>query len=126
MLGGAVHISGRRLYDILLVNIYSGGGEFLILKYDQLVHAYCYFAIAILVYYALKKYFKKDNEIPLMIFTILAAIGIGLLNEVVEFGMVLFADASEAVGGYYNTALDLVFNLIGAVFGAIFSSKFLD
>ena len=125
MLGGSVYIHGTRLYDLVLVPIFNGGGEFVILKYDQLIHAYCYVAFAVLVYFMLKKHFKKGQTKALIIFTILAAVGIGLINEVIEFGMVVFADAAEAVGGYYNTALDLVFNLIGAIIGA-FLAKGLD
>lgn len=123
ILGGAAYIRGVRLYDIILIPIFNGGGEFVILKYDQLIHAYCYVVFAILVYFILKKHFKKDQGKALVVFTILASVGIGLLNEVIEFGMVVFANAGEAVGGDYNTALDLVFNLVGAVIGAIWVRK---
>ncbi len=120
MAGGLIKISGTRLYDLMLINIL--GDPFFILKYDQVIHAYCYFAISVLVYFALKKYFNKSKS-ALLVFATLSALGIGLLNEVIEFGMVIFADAADAVGGYYNTALDLVFNLIGAVLGPIFAKK---
>jgi len=126
MLGGSVYLGGVRLYDLVLFNIFNGGGEFVILKYDQFVHAYCYFAISILVYFMLKKHMKLRQTKTLVIFAILAAIGVGLLNEVIEFFMVVFADAAEAVGGYYNTALDLVFNLIGGIIGAFFAKTVLD
>jgi len=119
-LGGAVYIGGTKLYDLLLINIFNGSGispEFIMLKYDQLVHAYCYFAFSIIIYFILKKHMKSKQGPALVVFTILSAIGIGLLNEIIEFGMVIFADAAAAVGGYYNTALDLVFNLIGAIVG---------
>ncbi len=119
-LGGAVHINGTRLYDIILIPILAD--PFFILKYDQLIHAYTYFAISILVFFMLKKHFREGQKKSLIFFAILSAIGIGLLNEVVEFGMVIFADAADAVGGYYNTALDLVFNLIGAIAGVWFVS----
>jgi len=119
MAGGLIKINSIRLYDLILIDIL--GSPYFILKYDQVIHAYCYFAISILVYFALKKYTK--NKKALIVFSILSALGIGLLNEVIEFGMVIFADASEAVGDYYNTALDLVFNLIGSVFGAFFANK---
>ena len=123
MAGGLMYFEGVRLYDLVLINIL--GDPYFILKYDQVIHAFCYFAISILVYFALKKYFKKKNS-ALIVFSILAALGIGLLNEVIEFGMVIFADAADAVGGYYNTALDLVFNLIGAIIGPFFARKFLE
>jgi uncharacterized membrane protein YjdF len=126
MLGGGVYISGTRLYDLLLIDIINRGGEFVILKYDQFVHLYCYLAISSVIYFMLKRHMKKGEEKALVVFSILAAIGVGLLNEVIEFAMVVFADAGEAVGGYYNTALDLVFNLIGAVVGTGLTRKFLD
>jgi len=126
MLGGSVHINGTRLYDLILINLYNGGGELVMLKYDQFVHAYCYFAISILVYFMLKKHMKSNQGAALVTFTVLSAIGIGLLNEVIEFAMVIFADAAEAVGGYYNTALDLVFNLIGALIGPVYTYKIIN
>jgi len=95
MAGGLLYVSGTRLYDLVLIPIL--GEPYFILKYDQLIHAYCYFAISILVYFALKKYFiKQKSQTALIIFSILAAVGIGLLNEVIEFGMVIFADAADA------------------------------
>jgi putative membrane protein len=126
MLGGSVYINGTRLYDLVLINMFNGGGEFMLLKYDQFVHAYCYFAISILMYFVLKKHMKSNQGAALVTFTILSAIGIGLLNEVIELAMVVFADAAEAVGGYYNTALDLVFNLIGAIIGSFYAYKIID
>ena len=124
LFGGSIYIGGTRLYDLILINIL--GDPFFILKYDQFVHAFCYFAFAIIVYYILKKHMKPKQSVALIIFTILAASGIGMLNEIIEFGMVIFAGAAEAVGGYYNTVLDLTFNFVGAIIGAIFSAKILD
>ena len=119
MAGGLIKINGTRLYDLVLIPIL--GDPFFILKYDQVIHTYCYVAISILVYFVLAKY--MSNKKALIVFSILSALGIGLLNEVIEFGMVIFADAADAVGGYYNTALDLVFNLIGAIIGSFIASK---
>ena len=68
----------------------------------------------------LKKHVIKGHKKSLIFFAVLASLGIGLLNEILEFTMVVFADAGDAVGGYYNTALDLVFNFIGAVLGVWF------
>ena len=49
---------------------------------------------------------------------ILAAMGFGMLNEMIEFSAVLMVPGAN-VGGYYNTALDLVSNSIGAVIAII-------
>jgi uncharacterized membrane protein YjdF len=126
MCGGGVYIGDVKLYDFMLLDIFDGGGEFVILKFDQFVHFYCYVAISAVVYFMLKRHMKKKQDVALIVFSILAAVGVGLLNEVIEFAMVVFADAGEAVGGYYNTALDLVFNLIGGIAGAIVAWKWLD
>jgi hypothetical protein len=124
LLGGGIKVLGVRLYDLVLINII--GDPYFILRYDQFVHAYCYFAFGILFYYILKKHMKNASKTALIVFAILSSLGVGLLNEVIEFGMVVFADAADAVGGYINTALDLVFNLIGAIIGVFFAKFFLD
>jgi hypothetical protein len=40
--------------------------------------------------------------------------GLGALNEIIEFSAVMLVPNTN-VGGYYNTALDLAFNGLGAV-----------
>jgi hypothetical protein len=67
----------------------------------------------------------KISGKALAIVSILVASGIGMMNEVIEFGLVIWADAAAEVGGYYNTALDLVFNFIGALLGPLYARKFL-
>ena len=50
--------------------------------------------------------------------TVLASSSLGALNEIVEFlAVVLFA--TQGVGGYINTAIDLVANLLGAIAGVL-------
>ena len=46
----------------------------------------------------------------------LAGIGLGALNEVVEFIATLFLDTN--VGGYRNTGFDLIYNAVGALIAA--------
>jgi hypothetical protein len=46
----------------------------------------------------------------------LAGIGLGALNEVVEFIATLFLDTN--VGGYRNTGFDLIYNTVGALIAA--------
>ncbi|MCK4997062.1 DUF2238 domain-containing protein [Candidatus Pacearchaeota archaeon] len=121
-LGGSVYIAGTRAFDIVLINIL--GDPFFILKYDQFAHTFAFFTITIFCYYVLKKYIKKGKA--LFITTVLMATGIGATYEIIEFAMVIFFDAGEAVGGYYNTVLDLVFNFTGSILSVIFSRKVLD
>jgi hypothetical protein len=44
-----------------------------------------------------------------------ASMGLGAVNEIIEFVAVLVFPQTN-VGGYANTALDLVFNSFGAIF----------
>lgn len=62
----------------------------------------------------------KHHPALFSLLLILIALGIGALNEILEFGAVVFLDAQEAVGDYFNNAADLVFNLIGSVIAVIF------
>tara|TARA_Y100000034_G_C6877583_1_gene401614 strand:- start:348 stop:929 length:582 start_codon:yes stop_codon:yes gene_type:complete len=123
MSGGQFKINGVRVYDTILVNVI--GDPYNIFKYDQLMHVVAYFAISILVYFTLKKHMKINSK-ALTVVAILAALGIGLLNEIIEFAMVIWADAAAEVGGYYNTALDLVFNFVGAVLGPLYAKMFME
>ena len=45
--------------------------------------------------------------------------GLGSLNEIIEFAAVLSFENTN-VGGYVNTALDLCFNTLGAITAMLF------
>jgi putative membrane protein len=113
MLGGSLFINGKKLYDTVLINII--GDPYFILKYDQFVHAFCYFVITLFVY-SLVVYISKSKILTKtsILIIILAGIGIGAINEMIEFATVVFLN-STGVGGYTNNALDLFFNSIGAI-----------
>lgn len=117
LMGGMASIDGIRLYDYMLFTWI--GPPYEILKYDQFVHVFCYFAIAILVYEAVSWVVAPARGLARAVITVLAASGIGGLNEVIEFSAVVIV-GSTGVGGYTNTALDLVANLIGAMLGTVF------
>jgi len=113
MAGGTVFVGGRRLYDILLVPVMR---NIEILKYDQLVHTVG-FGFATLVAYHLLRPNLRERPVSwktLSLVVLLAGMGLGALNEVVEFAVVVIVPES-GVGGYLNTALDLVFNTLGAL-----------
>lgn len=116
LLGGMASIDGVRLYDVVLLPLI--GEPYHILKYDQFVHVFCYVVMAALVYEVLAQTLKTGRPLVLFFTTVLAASGIGGLNEVIEFAAVVMV-GSTGVGGYTNTALDLVTNLIGAMLGAV-------
>lgn len=116
LFGGGLSIGGTRLYDLILINIV--GEPYNIFKYDQFVHFFCYVAIGLLLSEACKQLKILKGKFGYFI-VILAALGVGAVNEIIEFGAVVFLDAAEEVGGYFNTALDLVFNSIGAIIGVL-------
>lgn len=111
MMGGNIPVDGSVLYNLQLIPV--------ILKYDQLVHAFGFGTTAIVGWELLKPYLNhKRNWTTLLILVVMIAMGAGALNEVIEFiATVLIPETN--VGGYVNTALDLVFNLIGAIIAAM-------
>lgn len=115
LVGGMGAIDGVRMYDVILLSMV--GEPYYILKYDQFVHVFCYVVMAALVFEVLVQVIAPTRRLTLFVVTVLAASGIGGVNEVVEFAAVVIV-GSTGVGGYTNTALDLVTNLLGAVIGA--------
>jgi hypothetical protein len=114
MAGGGVPVGDSVLYSKVLV-LLTGEGEMTILKYDQVVHSYGFGVTAWLLWHLLSLNFPQMRHTrSIYVFPALAAMGLGAVNEIIEFIAVLvFPDTN--VGGYYNTALDLVFNAAGAV-----------
>jgi putative membrane protein len=112
MCGGYVHVAGQRLYDVQLVPLV--GAPYHVLRYDQFVHAYCYVVIGMLLLTAVRRQSAPGTPGWLVrLLAWLAAVGVGAVNEVIEFAAVA-AFASSGVGDYYNNALDNVFNAAGA------------
>lgn len=120
LIGGMGSIDGVRMYDVILLPLV--GEPYHILKYDQFVHVFCYVVMAALVYEVLEQIIEGSHRLTLFFVTVLAATGIGGLNEVIEFAAVVVV-GSTGVGGYTNTALDLVGNLLGALIGAGYKAR---
>lgn len=116
MAGGGIQIGDGVLYAYRIIPLFDGGDEFFILKFDQFVHFFGFGVSALLIYELLRNRMSK-KYLPTILFVSWAgAMGLGALNEIVEFiAVVTFPETG--VGGYYNTALDLVFNSIGALVG---------
>ncbi len=112
MLGGYVHIGDGVLYGYQIIDKF--------LRFDQLVHMYGFGMATLFGYYILRPSLK-DGARPISISVLLVFIGMGLgsLNEVIEFAAVL-ALPETGVGGYYNTMWDMVFNTLGAVIAVIY------
>jgi hypothetical protein len=49
--------------------------------------------------------------------------GLGAFNKVIELGAVIFLGASGQVGDYLNNAIDLMYNLGGAVLACFYLMK---
>jgi hypothetical protein len=118
MSGGGILINGNVLYKFILIPLSS---TYEILKYDQFVHIVG-FGIATLVMYVLlepkiKKPIKKWTSISIIV--IMAGLGVGAINEIIEFIAVVIMPETN-VGGFMNMSLDLVSDLIGACLAMIY------
>lgn len=98
------------------------------LKYDQVVHAYGFGVATWLCWQGLCGALMRDGAAPgaenprlrptpgLMVLVAAAGMGLGALNEIVEF--IATRITVTNVGGYVNTGWDLVYNAIGAIIAA--------
>lgn len=113
ILGGLLVVGSGVLYSYVLIPLV--GEPYNILKYDQLVHAYCYFVVALLMWKVVTQVSRSDASFGLLAtIAVLAATGVGGLNEMVEF-LAVIAVPDTNVGGYENTAIDIVANFLGAL-----------
>jgi len=118
MSGGGLIINGQRLYDLMILPII--GAPYHIFKFDQFVHIVGFWVATLAMYAIIKHRLNKENKwVAVSIVLVMAGLGAGALNEIIEFltGIIV---ANTGVGGYENTALDLVSNLIGAIGATIY------
>ena len=119
--GGLAFWQDTRFYDLILVPLV--GEPYQVLKYDQFVHFFCYFVMAILMWSVVQKIARPGADRTILaVVNVLAASSIGALNEIIEFVAVV-ALGTDGVGGYVNTAIDLVANLFGAILGTVYMSR---
>lgn len=115
MAGGGIPVGDSVLYSWVILPLIDVG-DTIILKYDQVVHFYGFGVTAWLLWHLLARHFPDARGTStIYVYPALAAMGLGAVNEIIEFSAVLAVPETN-VGGYYNTALDLVFNGAGAVF----------
>jgi hypothetical protein len=93
------------------------------LRYDQVVHALGFGLTTWLCWQGLRAAFRGAGvairpTVGLLTLCGLAGMGLGALNEVVEFLAVLTIPNTN-VGGYENTGWDLVFNALGTAVAAV-------
>lgn len=119
MLGGILPVGDGILYSWRIVPIFDHGGDFYVLKMDQVIHFYGFAVAAIAVHELIASRARKGVHPAMFVFFAWAgSMGLGALNEVVEFLAYVSLD-DTGVGDHYNTGLDLIFNLLGALCGAV-------
>ena len=108
MAGGVVPLSGGRiLYNAVL------GPD--LLRFDRVVHAFG-FGFATLACGKVMTRWLLGRRVTLApaVLILLAGLGVGAVNEIVEFFATLLLPDTN-VGGYLNTGWDLVFDLLGGI-----------
>jgi uncharacterized membrane protein YjdF len=114
MAGGGVMVQGDVLYALPLVHIF-GSGDSLVLKYDQLVHMIGFGVSTLVAFHLIRPYLNTHVNWTVMFpLIVLAGMGVGALNEIIEYVAVL-AFPETGVGGYDNTMIDMIFNTLGAI-----------
>ncbi len=112
LLGGVGISDGDIVYGLILWDFI--GEPYNILKYDQVVHFFGFAATALTVFDVIRPQLKELFSMRSVIFVVIcASMGLGALNEILEFiATLLFEEVN--VGGYENTGIDLVSNAFGA------------
>jgi len=119
MCGGGVIIHGDVLYNFIIIRLWEIGGD-TILRFDKVVHAFGFGIATLVTYQLLKPHLKNKVSWKVIYFLlILMGMGLGALNEIIEFIAVVSVPDTN-VGGYANSSLDLIFNGIGAIIAVIF------
>ena len=89
------------------------------LKFDQLVHMYGYGVCTWACWQGLRAATGVVRPtFGLIAISVIASVGLGALNEVIEFTATRLVENTN-VGGYVNTGWDLVANLIGATVAGV-------
>ena len=117
MAGGGLQVGDHVLYAQVLLPLIQNG-EMTILKYDQVVHAFGFGVATLLVHQLMGRFIMPERKgFSYFLIIALGGMGLGVVNEIVEFIAVLMVP-DNGVGGYFNISLDLVFNTLGASIAA--------
>jgi uncharacterized membrane protein YjdF len=89
-------------------------------RYDQIVHAFGFFAATLAAWEGIVSFMRADRRpgVGQALVAALVGMGLGAVNEVIEFTMTLTLPET-GVGGYTNTGWDLVSNTVGSVAAAL-------
>lgn len=123
---GALHMAGGLVLlppgwpvgdgTSVLYNWHIAGPGF---KYDQVVHAFGFGTTTWLYWRGLRSLSPGVSPtLGALTLCVAAGMGFGALNEVIEFTITLLVPETN-VGGYVNTAMDLVYNTLGSVIAAV-------
>jgi len=118
MCGGGIRVGDGVLYGVILVPLST---KLPILRYDQFVHIVGFGVATLVMDHLLRPLLRPDLHrwTALSIVVVMAGLGVGALNEIIEF-IATVVMPETGVGGYENTALDLVSDLVGAVLAIVF------
>jgi hypothetical protein len=118
MVGGLVPLPAGLSYSGTKAVFYSWWIVPDYLKYDHVLHAFG-FGVATWVCWQLLKQSLRviTPRWSMLTLCVLAGMGLGAANEVIEFFVVLLVPETN-VGGYENTSWDLVANVVGCTFAA--------
>lgn len=87
-------------------------------KFDQFVHAYGFGIGTWVSWQTLHRLLPKSvPTFGVLVLCVLAGMGLGAVNEIIEFIATLLIPETN-VGGYVNTGWDLVSNMVGAIIAA--------
>jgi uncharacterized membrane protein YjdF len=113
MSGGGLYVGGKKLYELILIPISDKYGIF---RFDQFVHIVGFGVSTLLMYYLLTLILPERPKqwAAVSVLVVMAGLGVGALNEIVEFLATVIVPET-GVGGYINTAMDLVSDLVGAL-----------
>ena len=118
VLGGAVQTPDGVLFAYRIYPFIDQGGDFYVLKYDQVVHAYLYGVITLMFFHIVRRTLGAQGPLWLLILiAMMASLGVSAMNEIMEF-LISVALPRNGVGGYENTSLDLIANFTGAAIAA--------
>ncbi|PID51838.1 MAG: hypothetical protein CR972_05025 [Candidatus Moraniibacteriota bacterium] len=117
--GGLEYTEGEVFYKLMLIPLI--GEPYNVLKYDQVVHFFGFWTSAVLTYYVIKPSLKNSvqNVRSVIFIIVMTSLGLSAVNEIVEFAATVIVPETN-VGGYENTAIDLVANFLGALCAGIY------
>lgn len=90
-----------------------------VLQYDHVVHAYGSMVATVAIWVLLvRPAVRVQRPGHVVVVCVLAGLGVGALNELIEFVATLLRSGSS-VGGYANTGWDLAANAAGGLLGGL-------